>query len=99
MSEGTKPNIPRLPGSLPHQTNKQIKPKMLSYQLHRVPSEMSPLSLTKTEVGSQQRMFPTMVQPQISKMSKVNLLQINKQFQGNVVAPNVDFAFFLLRPN
>jgi len=53
-------------------------PKKLSYQLHRVPSEMSPLSLTKIEVGSQQRMFLVAVQPQISKLPKVNLLQISQ---------------------
>jgi hypothetical protein len=86
--EGTKPNIPTLPRSRLHQTHKEIKPQMLFYQLHKVPNEMSHISLTKTEVERQQGMFPTMVQPQINKFSKVNLLQINKLLKVNLLQIN-----------
>jgi hypothetical protein len=75
---------------------------MLFYQLNRVPSEMSQLSLTKTEVDSQQRMFPAATNQQVVQGKSATNQQIvqgksapNQQtVQGNGVAPNVDFTCF-----
>jgi hypothetical protein len=71
---------------------------------------MPPLSLSKTEVDSQQGMFLAAVQPQISKLSKVNLLQISKLSKVNLLQISTQFKVmllhlmlilhvFLLRPN
>jgi hypothetical protein len=60
---------------------------------------MSPLSLTKTEVGSQQRMFPVAVQPQISKLPKVNLLQISQLPKVILLPIQLILQFSLLRLN
>jgi hypothetical protein len=84
----TKPDIPKLLGILLHQIRQSAKQKMQFFKHHKSPSKLFLQFFIRIRVGRLQEDFQTTVQPQINKLSKVNLLQINKLSKVNLLQIN-----------